>query len=151
MGPSAKFSCNAPTAPALYSESGYNWDCEGITFTLSHSGSYSVKVTPGPNMASFINNYGFFVSLVSTDGANAYVVCTTCHNQHVMNVVKVSASNSGGTSTSGMTPGTYQTMFFLRGPYNPWSPTSNEAAQFCRQCHAGESNEKNGSTAGTTL
>ena len=72
VGPSAKFSCNAPTAPALYSESGYNWDCEGLTFTLGHSGSYSVKVTPGPNMASFINNYGFFVSLVSTDGANAY-------------------------------------------------------------------------------
>jgi hypothetical protein len=106
----------------------------------------------GTYSSVFNKNYGFFVSFGDNGGpTNAVVLCTTCHNQHVMNVVKVSASNSGGTSTSGMTPGTYQTMFFLRGPYNPWSPTSNEAAQFCRQCHAGESNEKNGSTAGTTL
>jgi cytochrome c553 len=150
VGPSAKFSCNAPTAPALYSESGYNWDCEGLTFTLGHSGSYSVKVTPGPNMASFINNYGFFVSLVSTDGANAYVVCTTCHNQHVMNVVNVtplSSQAAAGTAissgASGLS-GQYKTMFFLRGPYNPNNTSSNSAAQFCRQCHGGESNEMNG-------
>lgn len=113
----------------------------------------NIKVTmSGGQAGQFFTNYGFFVSLGDNGGpTNAVVLCTTCHNQHVMNVVTVKASNSGGTALSGMTPGTYQTMFFLRGPYNPWSPTSNEAAQFCRQCHGGESNEANGSTAGTTL
>ena len=36
--------------------------------------------------------------------------------------------------------GYYQTMFFLRGYYNP-STGGNNAAQFCRQCHGGEANE----------
>jgi len=40
-------------------------------------------------------------------------------------------------------------MFFLRGPYDPWNSASNSAAQFCRQCHGGESNEMNGGAAGT--
>jgi hypothetical protein len=76
------------------------------------------------------------------------VVCTTCHNPHLMNVVTVTS-----TSMSGLPAGTYATMLFLRAPYNPASGTvdSNQTAQFCRQCHAAESNEMNGSTAGTTL
>ena len=37
--------------------------------------------------------------------------------------------------------GTYQTMFFVKGYYNPGNPSSNSAAQFCRSCHGGESNE----------
>jgi hypothetical protein len=64
-----------------------------------------------------------------------------------MNVVSVTAKNSG------QTPGYYATMFFLVGPYNPASttPTSNQTAQFCRQCHGGEANESNNSTASTTF
>ena len=141
VGLNAKWACG-----------GSNWDCTMSEVTNSY-GELAISVAMTGTYSSVFNkNYGFFVSFGDNGGpTNAVVLCTTCHNQHVMNVVKVSASNSGGTSTSGMTPGTYQTMFFLRGPYNPWSPTSNEAAQFCRQCHAGESNEKNGSTAGTTL
>jgi hypothetical protein len=44
-------------------------------------------------------------------------------------------------------------MFFIRAPYNPASGTaqSNQTAQFCRQCHGGESNEMNGGTAVTTF
>jgi hypothetical protein len=41
-------------------------------------------------------------------------------------------------------------MFFLRGPYNPTNTASNTAAQFCRQCHGGESNEMNNGQATTT-
>jgi hypothetical protein len=41
-------------------------------------------------------------------------------------------------------------MFFLIGPYNPNNPSSNTAAQFCRQCHGGESNEMNNGQATTT-
>jgi hypothetical protein len=67
----------------------------------------------------------------------------------------VTITGSGTTATisgtSGLPSGTYATMFFLRGPYNPADANSgtNQTAQFCRQCHGGESNEMNGSTAGT--
>ena len=147
VGVQATFGCNTPPAGGGYSESGYNWDCN-ISGTT---------ITAGPNMARFINNYGFFVSLgTSTATTSPIVVCTTCHNQHSMNVVKVSnTANIGAGSTvksgmSGVAPGTYQTMFFLIGPYNPTNTGSNTAAQFCRQCHGGESNEMNNGSAVTT-
>jgi cytochrome c553 len=114
----------------------YNWDC-----TISATGQ--VQMT-GPASSKFVTNYGFFV-VPGVYNNKPVVVCTTCHNQHVMNVVKVTAANSG------LTPGYYQTMFFVRAPYNPGSTTvgSNQNAQFCRQCHGGESNEMNNSTAVT--
>jgi hypothetical protein len=147
VGAQATFGCNKIPTGQTYGESGYNWDC-AISGTT---------ITAGPNMAQFINNYGFFVSLgTSTSTTSPIVVCTTCHNQHSMNVVKVSyTANIAAGSTvkagmSGQTAGTYQTMFFLRGPYNPTNPASNAAAQFCRQCHGGESNEMNNGTATTT-
>ena len=63
-------------------------------------------------------------------------------------VVKV----TNGKNT-GLPSGTYATMFFIRAPYNPANGgnTSNQTAQFCRQCHGGEANEMNGSTATTTF
>jgi hypothetical protein len=148
VGPSATFGCGAP----------YNWDCTLSTKTSS-SGAISAVVTPGPNMARFITNYGFFVSLASTSAGTPYVVCTTCHNQHSMNVVKVTNSTTiaAGTATSsgqtGLATGYYSTMFFIRAPYNPASGTagSNQVAQFCRQCHGGEANESNNSSAITTF
>jgi len=117
----------------------YNWDC-----TISSSGA--VQMT-GAASSLFVTNYGFFVS-PGTYNNQPVVVCTTCHNQHLMNVVKV----TNGKNT-GLPSGNYATMFFLRAPYNPASATagSNQTAQFCRQCHGGESNEMNGSTAVTTF
>lgn len=114
----------------------YDWDC-----TISATGK--VMMT-GPNSSKFVTNYGFFVS-PGVYNNQPVVVCTTCHNQHLMNVVKVT------TSKSGLTPGYYQTMFFLRAPYNPGSttPGSNQTAQFCRQCHGAEANEMNNGTAVT--
>jgi cytochrome c553 len=148
VGTVATFGCNSAANP----ESGYNWDCAGVTV----SGS-SVTVTPGPNMAKFIQNYGFFVSLTA-NGSTGYVTCTTCHNQHVMNVINVtsqtstvSTSTAYGSGTTGLPTGQYATMFFLRGPYNPRNPSSNSAAQFCRQCHGGESNEMNGQLSVPTV
>jgi cytochrome c553 len=133
VGTNAVMGCGAP----------YNWDC-----TVTGS---TVAMT-GPNSTAFVKNYGYFVKPatyststttggVTTTTTKPIVVCTTCHNQHLMNVVNVTAKNSG------MTPGYYQTMFFLVGPYNPNSTTtgSNQTAQFCRQCHGGEANESNGS------
>lgn len=114
----------------------YDWDC-----TIDATGKVLMN---GPNSSKFVTNYGFFVS-PGTYNKQPVVLCTTCHNQHLMNVVKVTSSKSG------LTPGYYQTMFFIRAPYNPGSTTagSNQTAQFCRQCHGGEANEMNNGTAVT--
>jgi len=117
----------------------WNWDC-----TISATGK--VQMT-GTNSSKFVTDYGFFVS-PGTYNNTPVVVCTTCHNQHLMNVVAVTNG-----ATSGLPSGNYATMFFVRGPYNPASGTtaSNQTAQFCRECHGGESNEMNGGTAVTTF
>jgi hypothetical protein len=117
----------------------YNWDC-----TISATGA--VQMT-GANSSRFVTNYGFFVS-PGTYNNTPVVLCTTCHNQHLMNVVKVTTGTK-----SGLPSGNYATMFFIRAPYNPASGTagSNQTAQFCRQCHGGEANESNGGTAVTTF
>jgi hypothetical protein len=110
----------------------WNWDCTETNGVISMN---------GPNSSQFVKNYGFFVSL-SAYNNTAVVTCTSCHNQHIMNVVKVTNG-----ATSGLPTGYYATMFFVRGPYNPASGTSgsNQTAQFCRSCHGGEANESNGS------
>jgi hypothetical protein len=114
------------------------WDCTDVNGVISMKGSASSR---------FVTNYGFFVK-PGVYNNKAVVVCTTCHEPHAMNVVTISRN-----SNSGLPPGTYATMFFLRAPYNPndTNQMSNQTAQFCRQCHADKSNEMNGSTAGTTF
>jgi len=113
----------------------WNWDCTEVNGKISMN---------GPNSSQFVQNYGFFVSL-SAYNNTAVVTCTSCHNQHLMNVVAVSSKSSG------LPVGNYATMFFIRAPYNPADQDagSNQTAQFCRQCHGGEANEMNGSTAKT--
>jgi len=105
----------------------WNWDCSEVNGVISMN---------GPNSSNFVKNYGFFVSL-SAYNNTAVVTCTSCHNQHVMNVVHVTAAKSG------VQAGYYQTMFFMIGPYNPSNLAGNSTAQFCRQCHGGEANESN--------
>ena len=128
IGLTAKISCGGAS----------NWDC------TQSNGVISMK---GANSSRFVSNYGFFVKPGSY-GNSAVIVCTTCHEPHVMNVVAVTSS-----SQSGLPAGNYATMFFLRAPYNPndSNPLSNQTAQFCRQCHADKSNEMNGSSAKTVL
>ncbi len=114
----------------------YDWDC-------SIDANGNIQMT-GTNSAAFVKNYGFFVR---TNGYNVAgkmqptVMCTTCHNQHVMNAFAITAKTN-----SGLPQGIYATMFFIRGPYNPATTTtgSNQTAQFCRQCHGAEGNESNG-------
>jgi cytochrome c553 len=128
VGLSAKLSCGGSS----------NWDCTQVNGTISMKGA---------NSSRFVSSYGFFVKPGKYNNS-AVVVCTTCHDQHVMNVVTVSSN-----STSGLPRGNYATMFFLRAPYNPndSNPLSNQTSQFCRQCHADKSNEMNGSTASTVF
>ncbi|HEY6446434.1 MAG TPA: hypothetical protein VIY53_08245 [Acidobacteriaceae bacterium] len=115
-----------------------NWDCSESNGVIRMSGAYASR---------FVASYGFFVKPGSYNNT-AVVVCTTCHEPHVMNTVAVTAG-----SQSGLPAGTYATMFFLRGPYNPndSNPLTNQTAQFCRQCHADKSNEMNGSVARTVF
>jgi len=123
----------------------YNWDC-----TIDANGYVDMT---GPNSSAFVQNYGFFVQ-VQPYAKKPTIECTSCHNQHLMNVVNV--KNDGGSCTlgksgsqgcSGLAAGNYATMFYILAPYNPASTTagSNQTAQFCRQCHGGEANESNGS------
>jgi hypothetical protein len=117
------------------------------------------------NYLAFINHYGSFnvtmgsttypaggrvnpLVLPTTNVADAYLVCTTCHTPHSMYTF-------GG--TAGGVKGTYPTYFFLAAPYNPGAtPTYNQASsatQFCRQCHftgAGGANEGSGIMSVTT-
>jgi hypothetical protein len=128
MGLSATVSCGGPTG----------WDC------AESNGEIHMN---GPSASRFVTNYGFFVKPASYNNT-AVIVCTTCHDPHAMSVVTITSG-----SASGLPAGTYATMFFLRGPYNPndTNPMSNQTAQFCRQCHADKSNEMNGSSARTVF
>ena len=58
----------------------YNWDCTIVNGAITYPA--------GTKMYQFVQNYGFFVSPSNYNGAPV-VTCTTCHNQHLMNVVKV--------------------------------------------------------------
>ena len=118
----------------------YDWDCVIANGKITYPS--------GTNMYQFVQNYGFFVSPAAYSG-NPTVMCTTCHNQHLMNVVSVDPTKGN----TGLSAGNYATMFFVRAPYNPATTTtgSNQTAQFCRQCHGGEANEMNNGTAVTTF
>jgi len=128
MGLNAAVSCGGRTG----------WDCSESSGVIKMQGAHSSR---------FVSNYGFFVKLGNYNNT-AVVVCTTCHDPHVMSVVTIDKN-----SNSGLPVGNYATMFFLRAPYNlnDRNPLSNQSAQFCRQCHADKSNEMNGSTATTIL
>jgi hypothetical protein len=130
------------------------------------SGGVAVDcLQPNPAKADFMafyNHYGAFnitmtstaypsggrtngVVLPTTDPADAYLVCTTCHTPHSMYTFSGKVKGSS-------TTGTYPTYFFIAAPYNPGAPVTNpttasSATQFCRQCHftgAGGSNEGSG-------
>lgn len=118
------------------------------------------SVTAGSAYAQFVANYGW-PSLAPgtwsnpygvTPAGKPYIVCTTCHNQHVMTVytssTKSQIQNDGGGKH-------YATYFFINGPYNPNLQTyaTNSApstTQFCRQCHFSTSNEANNTNNITT-
>jgi len=120
----------------------------GLEFS---NGKFSV--VPGSPYAEFVANYGW-PTLAPLTRSNpygidalgrAYLVCTTCHNQHAMSAYVSSPASPIAGDTSGQV---YTTFFFVKGPYNPnaanslhRNSTSNE--QFCRQCHFNFANEGN--------
>jgi hypothetical protein len=114
----------------------------------------SFTVTAGSPFAQFQANYGWpalapgkWSNPWGINGAGQpFVLCTTCHNQHVMTVYTSTAASQIVKDGGGKH---YATYFFINGPYNPnlqGKLTAGQAAsttQFCRQCHFGESNEAN--------
>ena len=74
--------------------------------------------------AQFVANYGWPAlapgKWSNPCGVNAagkpYVLCTTCHNQHVMTVYTSSAASPIANDGGGKY---YATYFFVNGPYNP--------------------------------
>jgi len=105
----------------------------------------SIAWTTAGQYAQFVADYGMPAIVSSVvDGTNRvpYVVCTTCHNQHIVNVYK---SSSKAPIAGNPTGSTFATYFFINGPYNPgsaWSPTAAPSTtQFCRQCHFSHANE----------
>jgi len=138
VGMNAVVTCNgsSKSGPVTTpSESGYNWDCTG-------GGISSTPITPGTNQTLFMaNNPSSFwnsgsnpLATFGTSGSAGYTVnavtCTTCHNQHSMTQYSVNGKS-------------FKTMFFIVGQYTP-SAGGNAVAQFCRNCHGGESNEMHG-------
>jgi hypothetical protein len=105
--------------------------CDPNWCTVDTSKS-TAKITPAGLGVNYAKNYGFTASLKSYSGT-ATVMCTTCHNQHVMTVFN---------GTIAQTAGYYQTQFGIRGYYNPGNK-GNSVSQFCRQCHQSHANEWN--------
>jgi hypothetical protein len=120
-----------------------------------------MSVTPGTPYAQFVANYGYPALAPGkwsqpfgvTAGGKPYVLCTTCHNQHVMTVYTSSVASPIANDGGGKY---YATFFFVNGPYNPnvnnvTNANAPSTTQFCRQCHFGESNEGNNTNNITTV
>jgi hypothetical protein len=120
---------------------------QGVTFNGTN-----FIVAPGSNYDKFVKNYGYPAIAPGKWGPQygikagiPYVLCTTCHNQHVMTVYTSSTSSPIANDGGGKY---YAKMFFINGPYNPNvvitdGKSAPSTVQFCRQCHFGESNEAN--------
>lgn len=136
-----------------------------LTVTVTNGVITNIVPTAGTTYDNFVANYGFpaiagsswawGVTLPSGDSnpADAFITCTTCHNQHVMYVYQ---APRGKMATSKIANGSYPTFFFINAPYNPGAGNADPAkasstSQFCRQCHIGEANESFGVNNVSTL
>jgi cytochrome c553 len=134
-------------------------DTSNLTVTF---GPLKIVPTAGSKYANFVADYGM-PSLAgtawgygvgnpsaNTDPTKLFVTCTTCHNQHVMNVYQALPGYTGKPGIAGSNTGSYKTYFFINAPYNidnfnqggnTFTNQAPSATQFCRQCHFSEANE----------
>ena len=124
----------------------------GLAYTVNGT-KLTMVVTPNTTYANFVAAYGTpaISSLASNnDGiaGNQYVVCTTCHNQHVQNVY--SAQGHGAVAIGGGAVTSAASIFYVNGPYNPgapYDPTHVPSTNaFCLECHFSHSSQYFGST-----
>jgi hypothetical protein len=112
----------------------------------------TITVTVGTTYAQFVSNYGIpaIQAMAVTNGdttpGDVYVVCTTCHNQHVQNVFVASTA----VPIAGLTKASFATIFYVNAPYNPGAPYDPahvpSTNRFCLQCHFDHSSEFFGAT-----
>ncbi|MGA8538528.1 MAG: hypothetical protein WB566_03470 [Terriglobales bacterium] len=140
----------------------YGDGTNGLVFVINGTApNQSIgSITANGNYKTFMASYGApaimkgahsYPTPINAAGV-PYLVCTTCHNQHVMNVYAASTTSPIANAATG----TYATYFFINGPYNvndvtPHPTSANTTTQFCRQCHFGEANEANGGTLPTSF
>jgi len=145
------WSNNAITTPITITVDAVN----GITNIVPNSAQYAqfAKNYGYPALAGSVWSYGVAIPNGDTNAGDAFLTCTTCHNQHAMYVY---AAPAGKQAASAIVPlGTYPTYFFINSPYNPGAGNNNatlavSTTQFCRQCHFDTSNENAGITTVTT-
>jgi hypothetical protein len=139
-----------------------NATTNGLNYTITGTAPNQAigSIAAVGQYATFMTNYGApalmkgahsYGTPVTAAGV-PYLVCTTCHNQHSMNIYASSTTSP----IAGVTNGTYATYFFINGPYNVNNvsvPSTSAASttQFCRQCHFGESNEAAGGSIPTAF
>jgi len=107
--------------------------------------------------ANFVSGYGYWAlnGMVSNNDqvvSNFFVTCTTCHNQHNMNVVSSTVGHAPLQIANGQVVSAAK-IFFVNGPYNPGAPYDPthvpSTMRFCQQCHFSMASEAYGS--GTTV
>jgi hypothetical protein len=136
----------------------------GLVYTYANGvGQFSVPNASSP-YGQFVTSYGFpalapgpwsnYFGVTAT--GTPFVLCTTCHNQHVMTVYTSTTASPIAGDKGGKF---YATLFFVNGPYNPNMAYNNGAGggttapsttQFCRQCHFDTANESNNTFGITT-
>ena len=147
LGRARVWTNNATTSPTTITVDAVN----GITNIAPNSAAYTSFVANYgyPSLAGSPWGWGVSIPEGDTNPADAFLTCTTCHNQHVMYVYQAPRGKQAGAAI--VAGGTYPTYFFINAPFNPGagnnSPTmAASATQFCRQCHFGEANENYGVT-----
>jgi hypothetical protein len=153
---------NATVAAALGGAYGTGSATNGLNYTITGTSPNQAitGITAIGTYTTFMTNYGApalmkgahsYGTPINAAGV-PYLVCTTCHNQHSMNIYASSANSP----ITGNAAGTYATYFFINGPYNVNNTNLNASSaasttQFCRQCHFGESNESVGGSIPTAF
>ena len=156
LGAVGVVSNNTTTTPLLLTVDAVN----GITSITPNSTAYKAFVSNYgfPAIAGSVWSYGVAIPAGDTNPQDAFITCTTCHNQHAMYVYKPSPSYGVGYqgATAAIQPSFtsagYPTYFFINSPFNPGAGNTNpqlavSTTQFCRQCHFDTSNENAGITS----
>ena len=125
----------------------------GLSVSIaSNKAKYSVAT--GTTYGNFVASYGIpavsamAVTSGDTNPNDVYVVCTTCHDQHVQNVYSQLAYGAAQMGSGKVYAAAK--IFYVKGPYNPAAPYTPyyvpSTMRFCQQCHFSMSSEYYGAT-----
>ncbi len=124
----------------------------GLSAGVSGNSISVSALTANSPYANFVATYypGAVMATISqansTNVADNFLVCTTCHNQH--NMAVYGGGQSGETVPVGITQ--VRTTFFVNGAYNPGAPYDPthvpSTMRFCQQCHFWYSSEYYGAS-----